>query len=98
LTDRVPDESTIRKLTRRLGPEVVDEITRLVIGRELRVRRFVARAISVDSPVVEADVRYPNGAALAADTTKGARACGSDARPGRTSTRGCAACRRPPAS
>src|SRR3954453_3672330 len=29
LTERVPDESTIRKLTRRLGAEVVDEITRL---------------------------------------------------------------------
>lgn len=24
LTERVPDESTVRKLTRRLGPEVVD--------------------------------------------------------------------------
>ena len=57
LTDRVPDESTIRKLTRRLGPEVVGEITRLVIAREVRERRFVARAMRVDSTVVEADVR-----------------------------------------
>jgi transposase, IS5 family len=70
LTARVPDESTIRKLTRRLGADVVDEITRLVIGRELRERRFVARAMRVDSTVVEADVRYPNDAALAADATR----------------------------
>jgi IS5 family transposase len=70
LTERVPDESTIRKLTRRLGAEVVDEITRLVIDRELRERRFVARAMRVDSTVVEADVRYPNDAALAADATR----------------------------
>jgi IS5 family transposase len=70
LTERVPDESTIRKLTRRLGVEVVDEITRLVIDRELRERRFVARAMRVDSTVVEADVRYPNDAALAADATR----------------------------
>jgi IS5 family transposase len=70
LTERVPDESTIRKLTRRLGPEVVDEITRLVIDRELRERRFVARAMRVDSTVVEADVRYPSDAALAADATR----------------------------
>jgi IS5 family transposase len=70
LTERVPDESTIRKLTRRLGPEVVDEITRLVIGRELRERRFVVRAMRVDSTVVEGDVRYPNDAALAADATR----------------------------
>ena len=27
LEERVPDESTIRKLTRRLGPEVVDDST-----------------------------------------------------------------------
>ena len=26
--ERVPDESTVRKLTRRLGAEVVNEITR----------------------------------------------------------------------
>jgi IS5 family transposase len=70
LSERVPDESTIRKLTRRLGPEVVDEITRLVIGREVRERRFVARAMRVDSTVVEADVRFPNDAALAADATR----------------------------
>jgi transposase, IS5 family len=70
LTERVPDESTIRKLTRRLGHEVIDEITRLVIGREVRERRFVARAMRVDSTVVEADVRFPNDAALAADATR----------------------------
>ena len=37
----MPDESTIRKLTRRLGHETVDEITRLVIAkaqRETQVR------------------------------------------------------------
>jgi transposase, IS5 family len=30
LAASVPDESTIRKLARRLGPEVVDEVTRVV--------------------------------------------------------------------
>ena len=28
LTQRVPDESTVRKLVRRLGPETVNELTR----------------------------------------------------------------------
>lgn len=70
LSERVPDESTIRKLTRRLGPDVIEEITRLVIGRELRERRFVPRAMRVDSTVVEADVRYPNDTALAMDATR----------------------------
>ena len=66
LTERVPDESTVRKLTRRLGSEVVDDITRLVIGREVRERRFTARAIRADSTVVEADVRFHRIASMAA--------------------------------
>jgi transposase, IS5 family len=49
---------------------VVDEITRVVIGREVREKRFTARALRVDSTVVEADVRYPNDAALATDATR----------------------------
>jgi len=68
---RVPDESTVRKLARRLGPEVVDEITRLVIETAQRETRFVGRAARIDSTVVEADIRYPSDAMLA---LQGARA------------------------
>ena len=70
LSERVPDESTVRKLTRRLGPEVVAELTRLVIAKAQREQRFSARAMRVDSTVVEADVRYPSDAALAVDAIR----------------------------
>jgi IS5 family transposase len=70
LTERVPDESTIRKLCRRLGPDVVDEITRAVIAKASRERRFGARAARCDSTVVEADVRYPTDLGLALDATR----------------------------
>lgn len=71
LTERVPDESTVRKLVRRLGAEVIDEICRVVIaGATSGERRFVARAARIDSTVVEADVRYPTDVGLAADATK----------------------------
>jgi IS5 family transposase len=71
LTERVPDESTIRKLVRRLGPEVIEEITRAVIASATSgERRFVARAARIDSTVVEADIRYPTDLGLAADATK----------------------------
>ena len=70
LSERVPSESTVRKLTRRLGPEVVAEITRAVIGKAKHERRFTARAARCDSTVVEADVRYPSDAALAVDATR----------------------------
>ncbi len=67
LCAEVPDESTVRKLTRRLGAEVVAELSRLLIAKAKRETRFRARAVRVDSTVVEADVRYPTDSGLAAD-------------------------------
>ena len=67
LTERVPDESTVRKLTRRLGPEVVHQLSRELIGKARREKRFRPRAARIDSTVVEADIRYPTDSGLAAD-------------------------------
>jgi IS5 family transposase len=66
LSERVPDESTIRKLTRRIGAETVNEWTRMLIVDATRSRRFRARAVRVDSTVIDADVKYPTDAGLAA--------------------------------
>lgn len=71
ITERVPEESTVRKLTRRLGAETVTGLTRAVIAKAVRERRFRARAARIDSTVVEADVRYPSDAMLC---LQGARA------------------------
>jgi IS5 family transposase len=65
MAERVPNESTVRKLTRRLGADVVHEITRELISKARRERRFRPRAARIDSTVVEADVRYPTDAGLA---------------------------------
>jgi len=65
IDQRVPDESTVRKLARRLGAEVVKEITRMVVEKAQRETRFTARAARIDSTVVEADIRYPSDAVLA---------------------------------
>lgn len=65
LSGRVPDESTVRKLTRRVGPEMVNELTRALISKECREKRFRARAVRIDSTVIEADMRYPTDASLA---------------------------------
>ncbi|HET7378821.1 MAG TPA: transposase [Gaiellales bacterium] len=70
LGERVPDESTVRKLTRRLGAAVVNEITRVVIEKARRERRFRPRAARIDSTVVEADVRYPTDSGLALDSAR----------------------------
>src|SRR5215210_6616839 len=65
LSERVPDESTVRKLTRRIGAETVSELTRALIVRATREKRFRPRAVRVDSTVIEADVKYPTDAGLA---------------------------------
>jgi IS5 family transposase len=66
LEQAVPDESTVRKLTRRLGAVVVAELSRLVLAKAQRETRFRVRAVRIDSTVVEADVRYPTDSGLAA--------------------------------
>lgn len=73
LTDRMPDESTVRKLVKRLGPEVIDEITMAVIAGATErgaERRFIARAARIDSTVVESDIRYPTDLGLAQDAAR----------------------------
>jgi transposase, IS5 family len=65
LSERVPDESTVRKLTRRIGAETVSELTRAMIVMATREKRFRPRAVRIDSTVIEADVKYPTDAGLA---------------------------------
>jgi transposase, IS5 family len=70
LTAPVPDESTVRKLTRRLGSELVDELTRSVIEGALAANRFRPRAMRVDSTVAAADIRFPTDSGLCADAVR----------------------------
>ena len=46
---------------------MIDELTRLVIEKAARETRFRARAVRIDSTVVEADVRYPTDSGLTLD-------------------------------
>lgn len=70
LHHRVPDESTVRKMTRRLGSGVVDGVIRALIDKAHRERHFLARAMRCDSTVTEADIRYPTDAGLCADAVR----------------------------
>jgi transposase, IS5 family len=70
LAHPVPDESTVRKLTRRLGPELVDELIRQTIQLAAKERRWRPRAMRCDSTVVAADIRFPTDIGLAAETVK----------------------------
>jgi transposase, IS5 family len=70
LSERVPDESTVRKLTRRIGAETVAELTRAMIVKATREKRFRPRAVRIDSTVIEADVKYPTDSGLASAGVK----------------------------
>ena len=70
LAERVADESTVRKMTRRLGPEVVNEVSRALIAKAKREKRFRPRAVRIDSTVIEADIKYPTDAGLASHGVK----------------------------
>ena len=70
LSAAVPDESTIRKLTRRIGPDLVDEMVRSVIEAAIVDKGFRPRAMRVDSTVAGADIRYPTDIGLAADAVR----------------------------
>ena len=70
LGERVPDESTVRKLTRRIAAETVSELTRALIVKATREKRFRPRAVRIDSTVIEADVKYPTDAGLASSGVK----------------------------
>lgn len=67
---RLPHESTVRKLTRRLGSGLIDELIRRLILQGRRERRFRPRAMRVDSTVVEADIRFPTDSGLCADAVR----------------------------
>ena len=65
IIERVPDESTVRKMTRRLGSETVAELTRSLIASATREKRFRPRAVRIDSTVIEADIKHPTDSGLA---------------------------------
>ena len=64
LEARVPDESTIRKLTRRLGPGVVDQLNRLLLDVAAETGQLRLDKVRVDTTVVEADIKYPTDSGL----------------------------------
>lgn len=63
---RVPDPSTLMKLTRRLGPELVDELNAELLAVAVERRVLRSRRLRVDSTLVEADIRSPTDSGLCA--------------------------------
>ncbi len=54
----MPHPTTLVKLVRRAGPEVVDELNAALVGKLATDKLLRARKLGVDTTVVEADIDY----------------------------------------
>jgi len=66
LSERVPHSTTVLKLTRRFGPEIVEELNRETLKAAVQRKLLRSRRLRVDCTVMEADVRYPTDSGLCA--------------------------------
>ncbi|WP_324670160.1 ISNCY family transposase [Geochorda subterranea] len=69
LTDKVPDATTLIKLTHRLGPDVIEQLNDALMAQlvEARLMKRHGQRIRVDTTVVEANIHHPTDAGLLAD-------------------------------
>jgi transposase, IS5 family len=60
----VPHPTTLVKLVRRAGPEVIEELNAALLGKLREDKLLRVRKLRVDTTVVEADIDYPTDADL----------------------------------
>ncbi len=60
----VPHPTTLIKLVRRAGPEVIEELNAALVAKLAQGKLLRARKLRVDTTVVEADIDYPTDADL----------------------------------
>ena len=66
LDGRVPDPSTLMKLTKRLGRELLEELNAELLSLAVERKVLRSRRLRVDTTVVEADIRSPTDSGLCA--------------------------------
>jgi transposase, IS5 family len=63
---RVPDPTTLMKLTKRLGPGLVEELNAELLSLAVERQVLRSRRLRVDTTIVEADIRSPTDSGLCA--------------------------------
>src|SRR5579863_4945578 len=66
----VPHPTTLSKLTRKYGPDVVHELNRLLVRRATEHKLLRSRKLRVDTTVVQAPIEYPSDIGLLADSAR----------------------------
>ena len=65
----VPDESTIRKITRRCGPDLIDGLNIELLAAAHEDGLVDLARVRADTTVVEADIKYPTDSGLLTSAT-----------------------------
>ncbi len=64
---KVPDDKTMGRLARQLGPEVVEKVHQRVVEIALKKKVAAGRKLRVDTTVVETNIHYPTDSSLLGD-------------------------------
>lgn len=64
---KVPDDKTMGRLARQLGPEVVEKLHHRVVEIALEKKVATGRKLRVDTTVVETNIHYPTDSSLLGD-------------------------------
>ncbi|MCC6362451.1 MAG: ISNCY family transposase [Bryobacterales bacterium] len=64
---KVPDDKTMGRLARQLGPEVVEKLHQRVVKIALENKLASGRKLRVDTTVVETNIHYPTDSSLLGD-------------------------------
>jgi transposase, IS5 family len=64
---KVPDDKTMGRLARQLGPEVVEKVHKRVVEIALEKKLAAGRKLRVDTTVVETNIHYPTDSSLLGD-------------------------------
>ena len=64
---KVPDDKTMGRLARQLGPEVIEKVHQRVVEIALEKKLATGRKLRVDTTVVETNIHYPTDSSLLGD-------------------------------
>ena len=67
LEDKVPDDTTLIKLTHKYGEETLDELNRALVLKLKEEKVIKGRKLRMDTTVIEANIHYPTDTGLLAD-------------------------------
>jgi IS5 family transposase len=65
--EKVPDDKSMGRLARQLGPEVVEKLHRRMVEIAVADKVTVGRKMRVDTTVVETNIHYPTDSTLLGD-------------------------------